>query len=519
VVAPPYPTNYTMYLDLYKENEFAFADKGIAPDDTPTGVSVDFKAGYQLGSQPTFTAGQTTTVPVTITNLGRGTFPVTNSFPINLGYHWTTTTGQNVIWDGARTKLPSDLLSGQSTTVNAAITAPTNGGNFLLKLDLVQEGVAWFSSKGVATGNTSVNIAGPLVASFGASYQPSTSSLAFAGSRTTVPVTITNTSNFTWPAAGSNPVRLSYHWANSAGTTVVWDGLRTLLTTDVPAGSSVTLQAAVAFPATGGTYLLRWDMVQDGVSWFSGKGVATMNQQVSVSAAKAAFYGGSIDVSQVPSSLGVGQMATIPLRVQNLSNFAFDSSINLSYHWYDSAGKVLTWDGLRTPLAGLRINEVRAINATVQTPATTGTYTLRFDIVREGVTWFSGAGMQLAPIAVTVQVPPYGATYTVAPEITLTAGAASTVSVTITNTGSLTWQADFNLAYHIYYQSGGVLVWDGVRSDLPTNIGPGQMVTVNAVVNAPPPGTYTIKFDLVQEGVAWFSAQGVAVGSATLQTK
>src|SRR3989442_5249918 len=80
VVAPPYPTNYTMYLDLYKENEFAFADKGIAPDDTPTGVSVDFKAGYQLGSQGTFTAGQTKTLPGPTPNLWRGTIPVTNSF-------------------------------------------------------------------------------------------------------------------------------------------------------------------------------------------------------------------------------------------------------------------------------------------------------------------------------------------------------------------------------------------------------------------------------------------------------
>jgi hypothetical protein len=168
----------------------------------------------------------------------------------------------------------------------------------------------------------------------------------------------------------------------------------------------------------------------------------------------------------------------------------------------------------------MRVNELRAIDATVQTPAATGTYTLRFDIVREGVTWFSGAGMQLAATSVTVQTPPYGATYSVPPTITLAAGAASTVPVTITNTGSLTWQGDnFNLAYHIYYQSGGVLVWDGVRTDLPATIGPGQMVTVNTVVNAPPPGAYTIKFDLVQEGVAWFSAQGVAVGSATLQTR
>ena len=148
VTAPQYPTNYTLYLDLYKENEFAFADKGIAPDDTPTGVSVDFKAGYQW-SAPALTAGQTATVPVTITNLGRGIFPVTNSFPVNLGYHWLSASGQTVVWDGARSKLGADLGPQQSVSVNAQVTAPPTGGNYQLRFDLVQEGVAWFSTKGV----------------------------------------------------------------------------------------------------------------------------------------------------------------------------------------------------------------------------------------------------------------------------------------------------------------------------------------------------------------------------------
>ncbi len=33
VVAPLYPTNYSLTFDLYKENEFWFRDKGLRPDD------------------------------------------------------------------------------------------------------------------------------------------------------------------------------------------------------------------------------------------------------------------------------------------------------------------------------------------------------------------------------------------------------------------------------------------------------------------------------------------------------
>src|SRR5256712_6247635 len=134
VVAPAYPTQYTMYLDLYKENEFAFADKGIAPNDTATGVGVDFKAGYALGTLPTFAAGQTAIVPVNITNLGKGTFPVTNSFPVNLCYHCATPARASVALDGARTKLPGDLLAGQTVTVNAAVTSPRTAGSLGLRL-------------------------------------------------------------------------------------------------------------------------------------------------------------------------------------------------------------------------------------------------------------------------------------------------------------------------------------------------------------------------------------------------
>ncbi|TMG40149.1 MAG: hypothetical protein E6H94_04390 [Chloroflexi bacterium] len=517
VTAPQYPTNYTLYLDLYKENEFAFADKGIAPDDTPTGVSVDFKAGYQW-SAPALTAGQTATVPVTITNLGRGIFPVTNSFPVNLGYHWLSASGQTVVWDGARTKLGADLGPQQSVSVNAQVTAPPTGGNYQLRFDLVQEGVAWFSTKGVTPGNAMVTVAGPVLPAFGAAYAPGAPSLPVAGTPASVPITLTNTSNFTWSAAGMNPVTLSYHWADTGGRTVVWDGARTKLLADVPPQGTAQLAANIVFPSKAGTYLLRWDLVQEGVSWFSGKGVATLDQTVSVTPNVPLFYGGSIDASGTPAAMGTGMTVSVPLKVQNLSNFDFDSSINLSYHWYDASGASVVWDGVRTSLAGLRQGEVRAVSVQVAVPATVGGYTLRYDVVREGVAWFSSKGMQLPSRSVAVQLPPYGATYAVQSAVTGQAGTSVTVPVTLTNNGSLAWQGGlFNLAYHLYSPSGAVVVWDGARSPLPGLVSPGQSIVVNAMVAVPATaGTYTVRFDLVQEGTTWFSSQGVAQGTVTL---
>src|SRR5712691_10500706 len=401
VTAPVYPTNYTMSLDLYKLNEFAFNDKGVADNDNTTGVSADFKAGYTFNAIPKFTAGQTTTVPVTIRNIGNGTFPTTSAYPVSLAYHWTSASGANVIWDGARTALGGDLLAGQSVTVNAAVTAPTTGGSYVLKLDLVQEGVAWFSTKGAATGNTAVALDGPVVASFGANYAiPPISGTA--ATTTTVQITLGNTSNFTWPAAGGNPVTLSYHWLTNAGKTVVWDGLRTKLPADVPAGTLMQLQADLAFPSAIGTYTLRWDLVQEGISWFSGKGVRMPEQTVSVQAYVAPFYGGSLGVDQTPATMGTKLVVSVPVKIENMSNFDWGANVNLSYHWYDAADNVVAWDGLRTSLAGTPKTVIAAVNAQIAVPSTPGTYKLRYDIVQEGVTWFSGQGMQTPVKQVTV---------------------------------------------------------------------------------------------------------------------
>ena len=516
IVAPVYPTNYVLTLDLYKQNEFWFRDKGLRPDDIEVTVYTDFKASYTLASPPAkLESGQTVNVPVTIANLGRGTFPVTSSYPVSLGYHWYDLAGQVVTWDGARTRLPADLLKGQSVTLSAPVTAPEKGGTYQLRFDLVQEGVGWFSSKGVPTKNVSVTVQGPVIPVYGATYQPGVSTLALSGGLTAIPFTLVNNSNFTWSPGGERPVNLSYHWIGPSGQTVVWEGLRTALPQDVTPGQRVALDAQVAFPTAQGTYTLRWDLVQEGVAWFSGKGVAPFDQTAVVGPR---FYGGSMDVSAVPGSMAAGQTLTVPLRVQNMSNFDWDAFVNLAYHWYDAAGGVVVWDGARTPLKGIRVGDVRAVDATVQVPAAAGTYTLRFDVVHEGVAWFSGQGMQLAPVRVSVERASFGASYATVETVAGAPNSTVSVPLALSNNGGVVWQPGaVNVAYHLIAASGNVYVWDGQRTTLPRAVEPGQTVVVDAVVRTPPTaGTWTIRFDLVQEGVTWFSGMGIPTGSATL---
>jgi len=118
-------------------------------------------------------------------------------------------------------------------------------------------------------------------------------------------------------------------------------------------------------------------------------------------------------------------------------------------------------------------------------------------------------------------VPALSATYSAPATVNGAVNAMVTVPVSITNAGSATWQPGaFNAAYHLYVPSGAVFVWDGVRTALPATVAPGQAVTLNVIVKMPPAaGSYVLRFDVVQEGVAWFSGQGVPMGSATLQVQ
>src|SRR5207248_9403316 len=107
-----------------------------------------------------------------------------------------------------------------------------------------------------------------------------------------------------------------------------------------------------------------------------------------------------------PASMNAKSTTLVPVRIENMSNFDWGANVNLSYHWYDAAGNVLEWNGMRTPLAGTARTQIAAVNAQIAVPATPGTYKLRYDIVQEGVAWFSGQGMQTPVEAVSVVVAP-----------------------------------------------------------------------------------------------------------------
>lgn|GEM_PF-1361555 len=98
-----------------------------------------------------------------------------------------------------------------------------------------------------------------------------------------ITVSVKNIGTETWPAETTgNPVRLSYHWIDSNGNGIIWDGERTSLPNNLDPGMSVNLKAKVKAPKQPGLYTLKFTMVQENVSWFEFKGAKTLDIPVTV---------------------------------------------------------------------------------------------------------------------------------------------------------------------------------------------------------------------------------------------
>lgn len=91
-------------------------------------------------------------------------------------------------------------------------------------------------------------------------------------------------------------------------------------------------------------------------------------------------------------------------------------------------------------------------------------------------------------------------------------------SVTVTNTGSAVWlpttaeRGAVNLGVHLLNESGRQIDYDYFRQPLSPSgdkaIQPNETLSFEMQVPSLPKGRYTLEFDLVSEGICWFSING-----------
>lgn len=85
-------------------------------------------------------------------NLSDHAWPCTGSatgaYFIQLGNHWRKENGEIVVWDDGRAILPRNVKPGEEVELTLTINAPGKPGIYVLELDMVEEGLTWFRSRG-----------------------------------------------------------------------------------------------------------------------------------------------------------------------------------------------------------------------------------------------------------------------------------------------------------------------------------------------------------------------------------
>lgn len=372
----------TLRFDLH-DAQGTWSSRGAAPGQVSVAVGPGtYGAAYSPPAAATSaTIGVAGRLEVRLTNTGTIPWPAAGATPVRLSYHWLDRAGVVVVWDGERTVLPRDVAPGETVSVMLAYAPPLATGAYTLRIDLVREGVSWFSGLGVAPHDVVIPVGNGYAAQYAVSAPPA----VLVGGRLRLPITVRNTGTLTWRPTGPNPIRLAAHLADGQGNTVLWDGERTAFAAEVPPGASVTTELVIAAPLRPGAYRVRADLVQEGVAWFSGAGVATGDTFLAVlSDFRATLPSGSLTVSRSAPAVSV--------TVTNSSSATWTTggaaSVALSSHWLDAAGRVLVWDGPRAPLPrAVAPGESITIGLPLgSVPAGAGQ--LVIDLVADGLRWF-----------------------------------------------------------------------------------------------------------------------------------
>jgi SAM-dependent methyltransferase len=95
---------------------------------------------------------------VSVENTSSAVWHFDDQRPVMVGNHWLAEDGEMMRLDDGRAMLPNHLAPGERAEVEIEVSTPPAPGVYILELDLVQEGVSWFKSRGSETLRVPINV-------------------------------------------------------------------------------------------------------------------------------------------------------------------------------------------------------------------------------------------------------------------------------------------------------------------------------------------------------------------------
>ncbi len=223
-----------------------------------------------------------------------------------------------------------------------------------------------------------------------------------------------------------------------------------------------------------------------------------------------------------PSTMMVGQEQEVRLLINNQSNFTWSSRglnpIYISYYWLDEKGMRINEESIKTRLPqNISPGTSHWVNVVLQAPSKPGSLNLVWDIYQTGYGWFTDHGSQGVKVPVKIETD-YSLSWQGqnSPQV-FYCGTKAPVIFLIKNTSNMVWMKQgvnpVRLGYRWLDASSRKLIEEGsLRTQLPSDVKPGQTVEVRAETKAPgKPGKYILQWDLLHEHITWFSGKGTQV--------
>jgi hypothetical protein len=113
-----------------------------------------------LDAPPEMHPGEKVDIRFKVRNLGNSTWPAVGTkdfrYQVNMGNHWI---GAGATVEDNRAAMKADLPPGEVAQMTLTVNAPRTPGEYTLEIDMVHEGVTWFSERGARPLRLSVRVA------------------------------------------------------------------------------------------------------------------------------------------------------------------------------------------------------------------------------------------------------------------------------------------------------------------------------------------------------------------------
>jgi hypothetical protein len=493
---------------------------------------------FNMTSVPTtWTAGQTQTFPVTVTNCGTVTWIHTGYNEVDLDLHFANSPGgsanQSQWLNSTAFALPADLAPNASVTLTVSFTAPSQGGQEVIEALMIVEHSFWFdqvtsSPQQWAFVNVDVTQSasgGTWSATIDMTTVPTTWG---AGQSQTFSVKVTNTGTATWVHTGYNEVDLDLHFTTKAGGSTQqshWlNSTAFALPTDVAPAGNATVSVTFSAPANGGgTLIIEGLMIREHLFWFD-QVTATPHQWYPKSVTVTPAWSATIDMSTVPTTWKAGETKSFSVKVTNNGSMTWPSTgyneVDLDLHFAMSSGGSANQANWVNSLAfALPADVLPSANAMVAVAFTApdhpaGSLTLEGLMIKEHQFWFDAvttSPQQWAPITAAVTQATYGLSSV---PTAWTTGQTQTFTVTVTNKTAFTWAHtgynEFDLDFHFTTATGGSAQQASWLTSqafaMPADLASGASVTFSVTVTAPNAvGSMSLEAEMIKEHAWWFT--------------